>query len=634
MKTIRVLTTIISILAIAALFTALPADAQYSNYGGGYNNYGGGGYNNRMGGFGGQSGYNSYSGGYNNRMGGGMGSSMGGFGSRMGGMGGMSGMSGRSSRRGSSRSNYQQQGYGGNTGYGNTGSSRRGGRSSRGNTGRNYSSGGVPQSAQGQVAPGQTSSKGMSVDRRRALSGGGKSPAKGGGIQVGGSQGTLRVPGAPDLSKLKRNMPGKTPSRRKQPEIKMRPVANFYLDTPTTMVVVNEPFPISVVLSNNPKLDFDRIAFTLKYDPADIMPVADQNATNDWQPITEIPFDSTPDEKEKTTAKTAAVKTAASTTKEPDVKPVRTHFSFITNESKFEITQNSIDAQAGLIRFEARTSEGSSAKNTGEITQIAFMPLREARTKISFIFYEGDPEETEAPLTALSHTGLDSLGSRFKDTDGVINLDMEIFETLDKIKERPVITKAGDRKRNRSQVEDEGTYLTHLYLIPRQKTVDVGDVVEVDVFLENPEGDTIDTVNLLIAYNSRIFKPVDGDDFSPGFNFLDKPYSKKFPFDFPVLNTIDSEKGIADYRKKGFQKKIRSEGVIATLKLQAVRPTTKTTFRVFLNESGEEPTTGVFYRYHDRLGDPVDPFDGVTTCSLKVRPTTAYLKKYANLGEG
>jgi len=61
--------------------------------------------------------------------------------------------------------------------------------------------------------------------------------------------------------------------------------------------------------------------------------------------------------------------------------------------------------------------------------------------------------------------------------------------------------------------------------------------------------------------------------------------------------------------------------------LKAIRPTKKTTLRIFMNENGEEPTTGIFYRTMDRLGDPANPYDGVKTTSISVRPTTAYLQK-------
>lgn len=413
----------------------------------------------------------------------------------------------------------------------------------------------------------------------------------------------------------------------------MRPVANFYLDTASTVAVVDEPFTVSVVLSNNPKLEFDRLAFTLKFDPADIVPVVDKNAVNDWQPTSEIVLESVPEPEEtKTTSDTSTTATKETATAlSTSAKSTDSKF-FVTNEAVFGIKENTIDRQNGMIRFDVETVEGIGAKNSGEIVQITFLPLRPARTKISFVFFEGDSDINQDPLTALSKDGVDSLGTRFRNTDGVINLDMEIYESREKAGDRPTIAKAGDRSTSDDDASD--VLSTHLHLIARQKVIDIGDTIDIDVYLENPNSDQIDTVNLLIAYNPRIFSPVDGDDFSPGLNIIDKPYVPKFPFDFPVLNTIDSDQGIIDYRKKGFQKKIRSEGVIATIKLQAIRPTTKTTFRVFLNESGEEPTTGVFYRYHDRLGDPTDPFDGVTTCAVKVRPTTAYLKKYGDAGEG
>jgi len=284
-----------------------------------------------------------------------------------------------------------------------------------------------------------------------------------------------------------------------------------------------------------------------------------------------------------------------------------------------------VDGKKGLIRFKAEVV-GQPAKDSGLVVQIPFKPLRVSSTSISFVF--SDPYDSgsaeEGNWTALSLKGADQLGSRYMESDGVVNLNLNIYETLEKARQKPIVK---DVKGQSLESSEEDLYATQIILIPRQETIDVGDVVDVDVVLENPGAELIDSVSLLAAYNPRVFEAVDLDDFSPGVNLSDEEYRSEFPFDFPMINHIDTEKGLIEYRKKTMKKPVRAEGIFATFRLRAIRPTTKTTFRVFLNEKGEEPTTGVFYRFQDRLGDPGDPFDGVTTCSLSVRPTTAYLNK-------
>ncbi|MFB3785646.1 MAG: cohesin domain-containing protein [bacterium] len=632
------------------LVGSCPAWAQF--YGGGYNNYGGGGYNNYGGG-----GYNNYGGGGYNNYGGGYGyggSGMGfgqrsfGMGSMRGGRGGMSGMgsgmgsgrgSGRSSRRGGNYGNYNNN-YGGGmqSGYG-----------SRSRRSQNYGNTGglggvVPQSAQGQGnEPKQTTSSGQSADRKRALAGKsnrGALPAgqggSAGGIQVQGSSNVElqqpRLPGNPALP-AQPGQPQRGKPAPKKEEVKTRPTAMFYVDTPNPSLVVNQPFSVIVALSNTGKVEYDHLAFTLYFDPADIEPISGVDEGGAGKPLTSIPLTPPAPEAGKDEKAAAAAspdegtgKSAEkSTSNAPDGGEEAGSF-IAKNQERYKIIRNEVDAVKGMIRFEAE-SVGQTSKDSGLIAQIQFMPLRVTSTSLSFVFSDpfGGETEGQGQWTALTLKGADQLGSRFMEADGVVNLNLNVFETLEKAREKPSVKDLKAQSKNVS--EDAAAFGTQITLVPRQEQIDVGDEVDVDVVLDNPHAEMIDAVSLLIAYNPRVFEAVDLDDFSPGVNLSDEEYRAKFPFDFPMVNEIETDKGVIDYRKKTVKKPIRADGVFATFRLRAVRPTTKTTFRVFLNEKGEEPTTGAFYHFQDRLGDPADPFDGVTTCSLTVRPTTAYLSK-------
>lgn len=618
------------------LFLSEPAQAQY-NYGGGYNNYGGGGFNNYGGG------YNNYGGGYGyGGSGMGFGQRSFGMGSMRSGRGGMSGMSGmgsgRSSRRGGSSYN--------NSGYNNSGGSQYGSRSRRsqnyGNTGG--LGGVVPQSAQGQGnEPKQTTSSGQSADRKRALAGKssrGALPAGqgggAGGIQVQGSSNVElqqpRLPGNPALP-VQPGQPQRGKPAPKKEEVKTRPTAMFYVDTPNPSLVVNQPFPVIVALSNRGKVEYDHLAFTLYFDPADLEPISGVDEGGAGKPLTAIPLtppapEAGKDEKAAAAASTeegaekGAEKPASDAADTGDVVG-----SFLAkNQDQYKILRNEVDAAKGMIRFEAETV-GQTSKDSGRITQLQFMPKRVTSTSLSFVFSDpfGGDDEGNGKWTALTLKGADQLGSRFMEADGVVNLNLNVYETLEKARQKPVVK---DLKAQSKDVSgDAEAFGTQITLVPRQEQIDVGDEVDVDVVLDNPHAEMIDAVSLLIAYNPRVFEAVDLDDFSPGVNLSDEEYRAKFPFDFPMVNEIETDKGVIDYRKKSVKKPIRADGVFATFRLRAVRPTTKTTFRVFLNEKGGEPTTGAFYHFQDRLGDPADPFDGVTTCSLTVRPTTAYLSK-------
>lgn len=659
MKSKRLFLSLWVCMVAASLWLAIPVSAQYNRYGGG-NQYGGG--YNQYGG----SGYNQYGGGYNQYGGGSMGSSRygGGMGGGMGSSrygGGMSGGMG-SSRYGGMSSGYGSSGYGGSGygsnsygGYGNSGSmggrSGRSGRSGRnsgsynqynsaysqyGNTQQQSSGGGrrssrsggnyggnygnrsygdqVPNSAvSGTGQPGQTSPTGQASERRGALSGktgvrgalpGAQSAGgdAGGGVQIqGAAQG-----GAP-AGKAAQGRPGP-----KKDEVKTKPVATLYLDTPNPVAVVHQPKLVSVVLATNNQ-EYDTISFSLQYDPEDLRPISGQDAAGEWSPANSIPI-------------VASSKVDSASPKDQSEKD--SEGTFISNGSgRYEIFKNRIDLKNGVIEFGVKVKEGVS-KEGGEIVHLNFLPLREVQTTISFLF--ADPtgaKENDAPLTALTVGNTDQLGSRFTPTDGVINLDLQIYESLEKSRTPMKVKKAGEIDEDEDNTDKE-MYETKLSLVPHENTMNVGDVIDVDVVVANPAKDSIDAVALLIAYNPRIFEAIDGDDFESGVNIADQEYKDRFPFDFPFLNTIDTQKGIIDFRKKCMKRPVRDEGVLATIRLRAIRPTTKTTFRMFINESGEEPTTGLFYQNKDRLGDPTDAFDGVNTCSIEVRPTTAYMKQF------
>ncbi len=642
-------------------FLTVPAaNAQFRNsFNSGYNN------NNYNRNYNSNSGYNNnynnnnYNN-YNNRSFGSsrMGSSQfgGGFGGssfNQGGMGGglssrgqsSFGRSGRSSRynSGYNNNNYNQQGNsrynsGYNTGYNNSSSSR--------SRGRGYQSdGNVPQSGQSQqnIQPGQTQSKGVSSDRRGALKGNVSGPLGKGGSGPAGSEGGIMVQGGGSSTRSASGKGGPAASAArssKKSGVPMRQSAIMYLYTRNTMVLVNEPFPVDVILTNPQKNEFNEVSFVLKYDPQVLMPVAGKDELDQWIPASELmhametePSHDKPgnvQSQPKTTAETptneaenASVEETEDTLSSEPKQP--SPFLFEKMSEVVDEVESHVDSINGVITLTAELKKGEVIKESGLLGRITFLPMVEANQSIIDFVFQGEGAEEENSLTRLTDGSKDLLGSSFDPQDGVIDLEVEVVSSMDRGERSPRVKKAGERDFDSDT--DAGDYETHFYLLPRQESVEVGDTVEVDIYLENKNGVQIDAVSLLIAYNPRYLEAVDGDDFAPGVNLYDKEYKDTFPFDFPKVNSIDTERGIIDYRKMGYKVPIRGEGVLATARFRTLRPTTKTTLRVFLNESGEDPTTGIFYRYKDRLGDPTNPFDGVTTASLSVRATAAYLEK-------
>lgn len=452
-------------------------------------------------------------------------------------------------------------------------------RSSRTNRSRNASnpnpsiSGGQGNRPSAPSAPGGTAGEGIQ-------------------IQGGGAQGS---PGAGTGSK--------TGVRRNITDRALQQNAILYLESSNTVGIIDQPLTVEIVLSNKKKEEFDRLAFSIQYDPNDMLLAAGKGADGAWLKAGVI---SLPTASAKVAAATGATENSV----------------LAANSSLFTVKQNLVDSSNGLVFFELAAKKPVTQEGT--VARLTFVPLREVQTNVSFLFVNPIQRDLEKePLTCLNLAGEDRLGSSFSQSDGVVNLDLQIFKSQEDAQRQPSITKAGE---NSEEEEEKGAPI-NLSLVSRSTDVNVGDTVEVDVMVSNPDRKSFDSVNLLIAYNPRVLEPVDGDKNAEGINVFDSKYQDKFPLDFPILNRIDKEKGIIDYRKKTMRKPCRSQGALATIQFRAIRPTTKTTFRVFLSETRQEPTTGLSYRYQDRLGDSSDPFDGVTTCSIGVRPTTAYLTK-------
>lgn len=552
--------------------------------------------------------------------------------------GGFGGRSGRSSRGGYGSSGYGNSGYnaygsGGQTSYGNNqygggygGRSSRGGRNnSRYNNGSNYQTygGNVGQGANQNInitgGNTQTQSTGSSTARRRALTGNANRGAIGGAPGgAGSSDGGISIQagtappagGAPGRAPARKTAPaagkGRAPSG---PEMKVRSKTTLLLSSKSSAVVVNEPFDLNVTLANPGSLEFDTLSFAVQYDPRTVMPVAGKDKEGNWVPLDAVSL--------KTKIKQEDISTSV---------PGRIKFgNLFANSGEAEITTNKVDTTNGIIQMELKVKD-KPVDGSGIVSSISMVPLNDVRqTTIRFMFDEPGKEKNEKskPLTSLYLGSDDQLGSKVRHDDGAINLSLEVYDSDEQVKNRNIIKNAGDRFDD----EEASTLSTHLHIIPRQKQVDVGDMLEVDVYLANPDLENIDSINLLIAFNPRYFEVEDSDSIQPGVNLDDKDYKDKFSFDFPMMNVADNRKGIIDYRVQGFGKPVRSEGEFVTIRLRALRPTKKSTFRVLMNQSGESPTTSVVYKNRDRLGDSSRWTDGVTTSSVEIRPTMAYLKK-------
>lgn len=396
--------------------------------------------------------------------------------------------------------------------------------------------------------------------------------------------------------------------RAQAPRKQVKPQAQwptFYLTLNADQIIVGDVFSVDVHLSNPKKAGFDRLAVVLAYDAVFLRPVKGPPKVEG-----EPPELATSMIDEATAAPLRRGAVAAGVTKQQPY--IREAFSRGDHISLYE---NVIETEEGLVTYTFEL-ENETATAQGRVASVyleALQPTR--RTFISFQFAGPSIQglETAGELgTGLVRGDKDVLGLPLRPDDGTIDRGITILS------ERP------SRERVRSLEHSDTSqevYRTHLRLAPERHRIVVGEEFNVYVELNNPDHIHFDQVSLLIAYNPRVLKVIDYDAYNTitsGVNIHDGSYRNAFPFDFFLSNRVNLDTGLIDYRMRGYRRPLVSEGVLACVRFRGMESTSKTTLRVFVDYDGQDPTTGVFYRFRDVLADSADPTDGISTCSLQI----------------
>ena len=506
--------------------------------------------------------------------------------------------SSRSSRGSQQQSQqYGNQQYGnqqyGNQQYGNqqSGNDRNSRRSSR-NSGRSsrnsrYSDRNAPPNPQQQqVDKDQADKAKKAIDSAKNKSTARGRPAGGGskaGEEVGVSGATAK------------NARGRAPAKgKKAPKAPAKPPpptnATLYALANPSTVLLNEVLEVSFEFVNPQKKGYDRLEFTIDYDPTafEFIGLATGGLPNQLM--------------DDSVAKNATIRSVL--------------------ESKKDGLQyeNVVDPVEGRIHYLLDLQDETSTAS-GRIGVAAFRAMKEVRSSpFRFLTQPSDSDdEMSLRKSGVTSQGVDILGDPGSVTDGFVSSDVGVYA----VRERTV----ADRSFNRVEDDEAGFYNTSLRLVTPRREIVVGEDFEAHVVLDNPDADAFDQISLLIAYNPNVLAAVDSDSnnaIAKGVNIHDGSYRKDFPFDYAVGNTVDTEKGLIDYRMRAYRRPLRAEGTLASIRFKALKTTKKTSLRLLVDLESQEPTTGLFYRLKDVLAADTDPADGLTTISLQIGrvPTT------------
>jgi len=401
------------------------------------------------------------------------------------------------------------------------------------------------------------------------------------------------------------------PAAQEQEARPQTQLATLYLTVNADEILIGDVFAVDVELSNPKRTGYNRLAAVFRYDPVFLRPVVTPPSTEGESPQPALAMID-----DVTSA--PALKGVAAVAEKAPSPYLREAFS---REDKISLYQNIVDHEKGLVSYMFEiTGETSTAQ--GRVASVYFEALQPTqRTQLEFYFpsstAEGKTGEGQSESAELG-TGLflndeDRLGLPLLPGDGTISRWVTIFS------EKP--TKDRVRSLDRDELAQEEVYRTQLRLVPDADQVVIGDEFDVQIELDNPDHDQFDQVSLLIAYNPRVLEVVDYDEnniIARGLNIHDGSYRDRFPFDLGLTNKVDPEKGLIDYRIRGYREPLRSEGTLASIRFRALKSTSKTTLRIIYSPEGKDPTTGLFFRLQDVLGDSSDPRDGMNTCSMQI----------------
>jgi len=401
-----------------------------------------------------------------------------------------------------------------------------------------------------------------------------KNPVKPGGFVIAGPE---NIPAPPTQPK---------PAVAKSPVVKAdNPILYF---APAFRVVdEGEEFEIELRMENPTDQAFDRFGATISYDPQvlTILPVEQQGAKQ-------------------------AVKNATSGLVQPGVK--------------YDLLVNRVAPDKGLVFYHIHFPEGEGRRFKGELGKIRFRASAPGNSS-SLRFVHSEPgvslpelQDDESAMTYLTYGGKDVLGEPTVPGDGTLSADVRV--RLPEIR-KPVTDLAAI-----SGVEESlaGNPMG-LSILPSKLTLRAGEDFVLRLRLDNSSNVAYDYVCVLIQFDPRYVSIADADRdnwIQSDTNIYDAPFHSAFPFDFARANKVFATKqgAFIDYRHGGLRGRLNSSGYFAEIHGRALKPSPATRLVFRFQKPGLEPTTGVFLKQRDLLGDPANPSDGVSGTELQILP--------------
>ncbi|MCG3198775.1 MAG: hypothetical protein GHCLOJNM_03282 [bacterium] len=369
---------------------------------------------------------------------------------------------------------------------------------------------------------------------------------------------------------------------------------------------MGQEFPVHVYLDNPKQKPFDVISFALSYDPK-LLEFVDA-------PGGDPAVHNSHDRSEK----------------------ILGGIPLARDEREDPFYLNRADPKEGMVYYRARCASGETTVGQGFLLTMKFRALQPIlHTGLRFRF--SDWPESLAPLEqsdqswiwpktmtfvakSPSSTGGQGkwenlLGSEGTEADGVISGGLTVH---------------GDHLQALAEEEEKapkGETGTRIVLEPRVAVVQSGKPVDLNIRLFNPREIPWDRIRVDLEFDPRYLTVEDQDSgnwITRGTNLLDGPYHDRFPFEWMRNNLVRQKEGRILYECGVLTKPLRVEGIVATLRLRALRPVpeTKISFRVPGEVTWRDGTV-LTRKRADRLANTEDPQDGVGGAIISIVPRRA-----------
>jgi len=327
------------------------------------------------------------------------------------------------------------------------------------------------------------------------------------------------------------------------------------------------------------------------------------------------------------------------------VEPVKI-FDSQTRKFASDTPEFRIDARSGVIYYDIDFSAPVSMIEQTPLRIIWRATRPTSHCALNFVFdsYESDPE---VPLTAVWAGERNILGLGFDAVDGVLGGGVTI---------------ESDDSTTRNRLQGKASELREIYLgevgahsdaglaiVPPRESIQVGDIIPIQLRLSNPSGTMIDSIDFMLEWDPTVFRMVDrdrGNWVKRGINAHDGPYVRDFPFDTIKYNEVRNDRGTLRYSASLTEGQTLPSGTFVTAYLKAIRPTDGTSIRFLRSRPGEPNLTSIRYFGYDisQLSAPLsvpniqvrvlNPPPGYTPMDASKDPTTEAAAPAPSEGEG